>query len=126
MGCGCRELEEQYGSGDCKCVHYKERFPLCKCEEESTSEHSPGPVAEEEVLIRTIFNDIHVDECDYVKPSYFRTDPKKRGMSVNRRDLISQNRLWARASSDSKNRHGYLRFCGDNIRGHQKPAERRK
>ena len=112
MACGCRELEEQYGEGDCKCVHYKTRFPLCKCEEESTSEHSPGQVAEHEVLIRTIFNDEHVDEYGYVKVGYFRTDPKTRGMSVNRRGHVTAETLRQRMEADPKNRHGYLGYAG--------------
>lgn len=111
MACGCRELEEQYGNGDCKCVHYKTRLPPCKCEKESTSEHSPGPVAAHEVLIRTILTTSMWMSATIVKPSYFRTDPKARGLSVNRQGLIAVDELRATQTSDPKNRHGYLRYA---------------
>ena len=121
MACGCRELEARHGSGNCKCVHYREKFPDCKCEEESVSEHSPGRVYDDEVLVRTIFNPIFVDQRGHLTPTYFQNavvkDFTDRGLSVNRKGYLTERALTIRLQHHPSNRHDYVRFiaarCGD-------------
>lgn len=120
MSCGCKELEARHGNGKCKCVHYRNQFPNCKCEEESVSEHSPGPVSDGEVLIRTIFNPDHVDCTGSPAPTYFQDiikDFTVRGLSVNRRGHVTEPDLRARLKDHSGNKHEYMGFiaakCGD-------------
>ena len=85
MLCSCREIERQYGDSDCKCVHYRERFPDCECENHSVSDHSPGLVGDDEVLIRELYSPHYINEdTGEVKPVAFR-DARDRGLSVTRR-----------------------------------------
>ena len=91
MPCSCKEIERQYGDSDCKCVHYRERFPDCECENKSVSDYSPEPVSGEEVLIRTLYSPAQINqETGIVDPTHFRHDALKRGLSVNRKDHISE------------------------------------
>lgn len=120
MTCGCRELEATHGRGTCKCVHYREKFPDCACEEGSVSPYSPGPVADEEVLVRAIFNRIYVDSEGALKPTYFQAvirDFTVRGLSVNRREYVTEDDFLDRLRGHASNKHGYLGFiaakCGD-------------
>ncbi len=70
MPCSCKEIERQYGDSDCKCVHYRERFPDCECEHKSVSDYSPGPVSDEEVLIRTLYSPVQINqETGFVDPT---------------------------------------------------------
>ena len=84
MSCSCMELEAKYGQSDCKCTHYREKIPDCICERESVSIHSPGPVNNNKILVRTLFKTQEVDEYGRLVPTYFRPDPEKRGFSVDR------------------------------------------
>ena len=120
MTCGCRELEATHGNGKCKCSHYREQFPDCKCEEESVSEYSPGRVCDNEVLIRAIFRSDYVDQRGCLKPTYFQNvvrDFTVRGLSVNRKGHVTEPDLKARLRHHPSNIHGYLGFiaatCGD-------------
>ena len=109
MPCSCIELETKYGQGDCKCARYREHFPDCACEQESVSEHSPGPVDDREVLVRTLFSDQQIDRDGRPKPSYFRPDPATRGFSVDRMLLASPESLASSKEADARY-NGYLRF----------------
>ena len=82
MSCRCIELETHYGQGDRKCARYREKFPECVCEHESVSEHSPGPVADGEVLVRNLFREQQTDQEGHLKPVYFRPEPATRGFSA--------------------------------------------
>ena len=109
MSCRCLELETQYGQGDCKCTRYREEFPDCACEHESVSEHSPGPVADSEVLVRTLFRKQQLDQDGRLKPDYFRPEPTTRGFSVDRVHLISPELLKSSKHTDTRY-NGYLKF----------------
>ena len=117
MTCGCRELEDQHGGGECKCAHYSERFPDCMCERKSVSEHSPGIVCNDEVLVRAIFNLNWINrKTERLNDSYFRNDKgARRGWSVNRTSYIDTDKLRDRMMTDEKYK-GYLGFisveCG--------------
>lgn len=93
MTCSCRELERNHGQGSCKCVHYREAFPECECERVTVSDFSPGPVQDDEILIRTLYSPIHVNnQTQEIKPAAF-DDVLKRGLSVDRKSHISQREL---------------------------------
>ena len=109
MSCSCVEFENQYGENDCKCALYREKFPDCACERESVSEYSPGLVADDEVLVRTLFREEDVGPDGRVKPEYFRRDPKGRGFSVDRVHWIDPQTLKSEKCADSRY-GGYLRF----------------
>lgn len=109
MSCTCLELETQYGQGDCKCTHYRERFPDCECEHESVSKHSPGPVDDSEVLVRTLFREQPIDPDGHLKPAYFRRDPEARGFSVDRVHLMGSEALISSKRDDTRY-SGYLQF----------------
>lgn len=120
----CRELEQQHGDSDCKCHHYREEFPDCRCEGCTVSEHSPGQVQDDELLIRTLFSPLQVDiEKGTVAPMAFK-DVLTRGLSVDRKrhtgEQELQARIEARIASDIKagrNKDGFFRVatasCGD-------------
>lgn len=109
MSCSCLELETRYGQGHCKCARYRERFPDCACERESVSEYSPGPVADSEVLVRTLFREQHIGPDGHVKPVYFRPEPATRGFSVDRVLLMGPEPLKSSKRTDARY-NGYLQF----------------
>lgn len=118
MSCSCMELEARYGQDHCKCTRYREKFPDCECERESVSEHSPGPVADSEVLVRTLFQQQQIDRAGRLKPVYFRRDPEARGFSVDRVLLMGPDSLKSSKRADVRF-DGYLRFiatCAKDIR----------
>ena len=126
MSCSCIELEANHGQGGCKCVRYREVFPDCACEQESVSPHSPGPVTDTEVLVRTLFRDHQVDQDGCPVPSYFRPDPTTRGFSVDRMQFMDPNTLKESKQADARY-NGYLMFiaaCAEDIR-RLKEAEKR-
>ena len=110
MPCGCRELEAKYSQTECKCARYRDKFPDCMCERESVSVHSPGPVADDEILVRSIFTERELDQEGRVKPVHFRQEPSTRGFSVDR---VNRTQLGSLKSSKRKDaRHkGYLKFA---------------
>ena len=119
MSCSCIEMETQYGQGSCKCARYRENFPDCACEHESVSEHSPGPVADNEVLVRTLFREQQIDQDGRLKPVYFRREPETRGFSVDRVILRGPECLKSSKRADARY-NGYLKFiatCSKDIRG---------
>ena len=96
MPCTCKELESQHGSGDCKCVRYREQFPNCECERHSVSDHSPGLVEDDEPLVRTLYSPHHINKATGdVTPAAF-ADATTRGLSVNRMQHISEAELLAK------------------------------
>ena len=109
MSCSCIELEAHYGQGDCKCVRYREKFPECVCEHESVSEHSPGPVADGEVLVRTLFREQQTDQEGHLKPACFRPEPATRGFSEDRVRFAVPELLKSSKRADARY-NGYLRF----------------
>ena len=109
MPCSCIELEIKYGQGECKCTRYRQYFPDCKCERESVSEHSPGPVKDNEVLVRSLFRKQHIGKDGRVKPTYFRREPPNRGFSVDRLALVGAKSLVESKRTDGRYM-GYLRF----------------
>lgn len=109
MSCSCIELEARYGQGDCKCARYRKEFPDCSCEYESVSEHSPGPVSDSEVLVRTLFSQRQIDQGGRLKPVYFRPDPATRGFSVDRMRLVEPELLKSSKRADLRY-DGYLKF----------------
>lgn len=118
MSCSCMELEAQYGQGDCKCARYREKFPDCSCECESVSEHSPGPVDDGEVLVRTLFRKQLTDPDGRLKPVYFRRDPEARGFSVDRVFYLGCETLKSNKRADARY-NGYLWFiatCAKDLR----------
>ena len=126
MSCTCLELETLYGHEDCKCIHYRERFPDCECEHESVSEHSPGPVDDNEILVRTLFREQPIDPDGHLKPAYFRSDPKARGFSVDRVLLMGSKSLMSSKLDDARY-NGYLQFiaiCTMDVRGLQEGGKR--
>lgn len=97
MTCSCKELERNHGQGPCKCVHYRETFPDCECERATVSDFSPGPVRNDEILIRTLYSSIHINNQTHeVDPAAF-SDVLKRGLSVDRKSYISQRKLEIKA-----------------------------
>lgn len=118
MSCRCMELEAQYGQGECKCTHYREKFPDCACERQSVSAYSPGPVADSEVLVRTLFRQQQIDRDGRLKPAYFRRDPQARGFSVDRVLLMGPEALKASKRIHARY-NGYLQFiatCAKDLR----------
>ena len=118
MSCSCMELETQYGQGGCKCTRYREEFPDCACEHESVSEHSPGPVADSEVLVRTLFTEQQLDQNGRLKLVYFRHEPATRGFSVDRVLVVDPEPLKSSKRADARY-NGYLKFistCSKDIR----------
>lgn len=110
MPCGCRELEAKYSQTECKCARYREKFPDCMCERESVSIHSPGPVADDEILVRSIFAEEQLDQEGRVKPVHFRQEPSTRGLSVDRVNRTQVESLKSSKRKDARY-EGYLKFA---------------
>ena len=110
MPCGCMELEAKYGQAECKCARYREKFPDCMCERESVSIHSPGPVADNEILVRSIFTERELDQEGRVKPAHFRPEPSTRGFSVDRVNRTQVGSLKSSKRKDARHK-GYLKFA---------------
>ena len=84
----CIELFSQSGlSGVALQEAVEERFPAGDCEAVSVSDHSPGPVEDQETLVRLVFHPIHVDEKTGVVVSVAFTDAWKSDLSVFRDEL---------------------------------------
>jgi len=113
--CSCKELESQYSEDQCKCVKYREHFPDCKCEDESVSDHSPGRVADQEILVRAVFSELKVGSDGEETPASFLADPLNRGLSVDRLKYLNDNSLVSSKRKDSRY-EGYLRFTGARCR----------
>lgn len=109
MSCSCMELEARYGQSGCKCTHYRENFPDCLCERESVSKHSPGPVNDNEILIRTLFKAQEVNEDGGLVPTYFRPDPERRGFSVDRIQHSNSESIKSSKQKDPRF-NGFLEF----------------
>lgn len=85
-----KEIERRYGGSGCKCVHYRDLSPNCECENYSVSDHSPGLVQDNEVLVRILYSPHYINkETGEVTPAAF-TDARKRGLSVRRKTHISE------------------------------------
>ena len=136
MSCQCKELERKYGDSGCKCVHYRKEFPGCECEKYSVSDYSPGLIQDDELLIRTVYSPIQINQkTGWVDPAHFRTDALKRGFSVNRNVHISEADLRkkieckiARDRDEGKERDDFYRVvtarCSDIRRLTSKDGER--
>lgn len=125
MPCQCKELERRHHGSGCKCIHYREVYPDCECEKYSVSDHSPGLVENCELLIRTVYSPIQINQATgQVDPAFFRNDALKRGLSINRKLHVSQADLRkrieckiARDRNAGKERDEFYRVvtarCGD-------------
>ena len=125
MICQCKELERKYRDSGCKCIHYREEYPGCGCEKCSVSDHSPGLVQNHELLIRTVYSPVQINqETGQVDPAFFRQDALKRGLSINRKHHVSEADLRkkiedkiARDRNEGKERDEFYRVvaarCGD-------------
>ena len=73
--------------------------PLVACERCSVSDHSPGPVVDDEHLARALYSPHHINRVTgEVKPASFG-DALKRGLSVDRMAHISAPDLQAKIES---------------------------
>lgn len=88
---GCREFFINESSNPDKCKALQKQLPEKKLEWESqsASEHSPGPVTDEENLIRHWLNPHHFDpQTGTLNPTAF-DDASNKGLSVNRAGLVT-------------------------------------
>lgn len=112
----CRDLESTFSTSKCKCAHYREYFPDCACELVSVSEHSPGIVQNEEIIVRAVYDSGHLEPNGRLKPAYFRDSMGNRALSVDRMLYINkENYVAQKRKSDQFTE--YLGFvasrCGD-------------
>ena len=89
------------------------------------SDHSPGLIHDDELLIRTVYSPIRINqETGWVDPAHFRNDALERGLSINRKPHIGEadlrekiRRKIVRDREAGKNRDGFYRVvtarCGD-------------
>lgn len=134
MPCRCKELERKYHDSGCKCIRYREEYPGCECERYSVSDHSPGLVRDDELLIRTLYSPYQIDEKGTVTPASFR-DALERGLSINRKSCIGEADLRKgiegkieRDRKEGKERDEFYRVvtarCGDVRRLFSEDGER--
>lgn len=86
----CRELERLYGHSKCKCAQYRKHFSKGECERQSVSKYSPGPVRDDEILVRLCLPR-QIEDGRIDLPSLAGTDG--RGASVIRRAYVSPKEL---------------------------------
>ena len=69
--------------------------PACACEDDTLSEHSPGVVGAEEVIVRMVCVPMHVHKTRLEVLASFFSHAVTRGLSVQRMDIASDNELLA-------------------------------
>ena len=79
MSCSYIALETKYGRARGKCAHYRAEFPDSACEHEAVSEHSPKPLADSEILMRTLVREHQIDRNGRLKPAGCRPELSTRG-----------------------------------------------
>ncbi len=68
-------------------------------EARTVSSHSPGPVMDDEILVRCCDQPLHLNDAGELKPTAF-SDAEVAGLSVNREAYVSSDaELWAVADS---------------------------
>lgn len=90
MPCQCRELLDAT-EPNLRVKNLAQAFPFCQCENNTVSNHSPGPVSGTERLARFIFSPIHIGEKG-IKPSLF-SHVETRGCSIQRESFASKTDL---------------------------------
>ncbi|MDE0252739.1 MAG: hypothetical protein OXI36_02310 [Gammaproteobacteria bacterium] len=68
-------------------------------------------MADQEILVRTVFSKFKVGSDGDQTPASFRVDPLKRGLSVDRLKYLNDNSLVSSKREDPRY-EGYLRFTG--------------
>jgi hypothetical protein len=119
----------------CKLLQEIPKDKLLAWEFEVASEHSPGPVSNEEFLYRQIFSPIHYDtETNTLTATAF-DDMSNKGMSVNRLKYTSEEQIAQMANKrveDHNNLNpdktprsfpGVVRFVCEDVRNITVPAE---
>lgn len=81
----CKNSKEEFAGRVCK------NDPDGSCQNESVSEHSPGPVGDEEHLARLVFYPAHVRENDLNETLF--TDVFKYGASCNRKSYCDEGQI---------------------------------
>lgn len=96
----CCEFFEDPNNADAKCEKLRTSHAIfaLQWEGDSASSYSPGPVADQERLVRTMFNPIHLDFDGgkvKLKPGALM-DAKDKGLSVDRNSYTSLDDIKAR------------------------------
>lgn len=102
----CKDLELKYHDDKCKCKRFIEHFPNCHCESESVSDYSPFPVRDDEILVRKIFNQSHIDTDGRPNPLYVQGSLRS-GISVDRLFYLDEEKL-TEYQSENKNSSSLL------------------
>ena len=80
----CRDAFQEAAAAADPCRHLSQNQPGCVCEAESVSAHSPGVIANTELLARLIYSPLHVDPTTGLTTELAFSDVKDKGLSVQR------------------------------------------
>lgn len=80
----CQEVFKEAAAHRDRCGYISKIKPGCSCEGERVSHHSPGLVADGEIIARLIYSPLHVDlETGETKEAAF-SDVTDKGLSIQR------------------------------------------
>lgn len=80
----CQELFASVAKDSQKAEKIDAQSPDCACESHSVSEHSPGPVANDETVWRIVLSPVHYDAASGKVKELAFDDASNKGLSVQR------------------------------------------
>ena len=90
-------------------------FPTALAEQESVSEHSPGPVDDGEILVRTLFREEQIDSDGRLNPCTFTPSPRPGVSPLTVCPIASPESLASSKKSDARY-NGFLKFIATRSR----------
>lgn len=94
MQVSCKQINEQSRHKEDRVQQFAVNRPECGCEHESLSDHSPGLIANHEMITRMVCSPMHINhkKPNKVKPS-FLSYAESRGVSMQRCPLAENEEL---------------------------------
>jgi hypothetical protein len=140
----CRDCQRRLAAHPERAAMFAAEHPECRCDKVSISAFSPGPVGNEEILVRFVVDPKHVNPDGTIEVGFFH-DASRNGLSLSRRRYLSDNKLHesgnkylesmqAREDKDATQKGrdptllrlaGLVSFSAGQVRSHQIDGERR-
>lgn len=89
----CRDALARLENDDLRCPKFDELHPECICESCSASPHSPGKVANDEVLLRAVYSPHHVDPETGEFKNAALADAENTGLSADRLQYTTRRQI---------------------------------
>lgn len=94
MALDCKQVNSSTTSLDNRVESFAKLKPGCECESDTLSEHSPGLITNDELIVRMVVSPMHISKSqpNIVKPS-FLSHSETKGVSMQRLPLASTEEL---------------------------------